>query len=773
LNLLQSWHDGLDEYGDGVRAILQTTESERPPVLDVLARLIQPAAGYEAAIEAALGPFLRALVVASSSDAFACGRWLRERQAGYALIVWVIEQPAAHLSRTAPAAVQDGLQPLAAFVTSQPTLRPLIERLLRNMFVVDALDTTRHVSADVAPMGAVAASGLQQVPTITVVTPHGELLHRDGWLRGGATPIVEHAPGSRPDAPASTLLVHERELRELPATIEHLSREIRDLQVNRARATSLQSERQLALAAYEQDVRGAETRAQEFARQVATLQREEERAQSDLRLSQAIAEQLTAEMAGIEQEIEATTVRVSEQETRQRDASDAARTVQEFVDELVARNRNQQEELARQRTMLAVQRQEVKTLLQQGEQTQAQLNELVLQIERRAARIQTIVDQQAGIDQTTADQQESLGALRTQLRESTVAMGETEAALAHAEGMLAQFDRDQAGARQQLAAAETDYRRTMIEAQRASDALEALVGQIREELIELGELTPESNADDVVRRFDQGADHRTTESSDEPQLPRGNDAPLADPHKQDEAAKMRRQIEGLRNRLRQLGGFDPDAPQAYEELRTRHEFLTTQVRDMEQGAANLRSIIVELDTTMRRQFAETFAAVNLRFQRHFTALFSGGAARLELTAPRRQSMDDEDQETAAHASTAKGVGVGGIEVFVQIPGKRVQDLSLLSGGERAMVSVALLFALLETNPPPFCLLDEVDAALDEANVVRFCEILHQLAESTQFIVITHNRVTMTHASAIYGVSMGADSVSRILSMRLAEVSAPR
>jgi chromosome segregation protein len=112
-------------------------------------------------------------------------------------------------------------------------------------------------------------------------------------------------------------------------------------------------------------------------------------------------------------------------------------------------------------------------------------------------------------------------------------------------------------------------------------------------------------------------------------------------------------------------------------------------------------------------------------------------------------------------------------VFVQIPGKRVQDLSLLSGGERAMVSAALLFSLLETNPPPFCLLDEVDAALDEANVVRFCEILRTLSEQTQFVVITHNRVTMTHAAAIYGVSMGTDSVSRVLSMRLAEVKVGR
>ncbi len=241
---------------------------------------------------------------------------------------------------------------------------------------------------------------------------------------------------------------------------------------------------------------------------------------------------------------------------------------------------------------------------------------------------------------------------------------------------------------------------------------------------------------------------------------------------------MRRQIDQLRNRLRHLGGYDPDAPQAYEELKTRYDFLTGQVRDMEQASTNLRTVIAELDATMRRQFAETFQAVNLRFQRHFATLFSGGSARLEMTAPRRKSADDDDEDdaelSADHASSASKSAAalaGGIEIFVQIPGKRVQDLALLSGGERAMVSVALLFALLETNPPPFCLLDEVDAALDEANVVRFCDILKHLAEQTQFIVITHNRVTMTHARAIYGISMGGDSVSRVLSMRLAEATA--
>ncbi|HKB48292.1 MAG TPA: AAA family ATPase, partial [Ktedonobacterales bacterium] len=197
--------------------------------------------------------------------------------------------------------------------------------------------------------------------------------------------------------------------------------------------------------------------------------------------------------------------------------------------------------------------------------------------------------------------------------------------------------------------------------------------------------------------------------------------------------------------------------------------------DMEQAAVNLRGVIQELDATMRRQFEETFQIVNEHFARHFVTLFGGGAARLELVAPRRprgEENDDEDDDDEV-AAAPKAAVAGGVEVIVQIPGKKVQDLSLLSGGERAMVSVALLFALLETNPPPFCLLDEVDAALDEANVMRFCEILKTLAQETQFIVITHNRVTMTHADAIYGISMGGDSVSRVLSMRLAEVATGR
>jgi len=140
----------------------------------------------------------------------------------------------------------------------------------------------------------------------------------------------------------------------------------------------------------------------------------------------------------------------------------------------------------------------------------------------------------------------------------------------------------------------------------------------------------------------------------------------------------------------------------------------------------------------------------------------------------RQMQDEFAAKSHAKAVAAMDAGKFKNEIVaVQIPGKKVQDLTLLSGGERALVSAALLFALLETNPPPFCLLDEVDAALDESNVVRFCEILKALSEQTQFIMITHNRMAMTFADAIYGTSMQADSITRVVSMKLAEVASIR
>ncbi len=518
-------------------------------------------------------------------------------------------------------------------------------------------------------------------------------------------------------------------------------------------ASDAQAQRRTREERLKKDAQAAEARGQELARAVTTAQREQERSESELHLAETVAEQITAEVEGIEQEVSATVERVAEQEDAQREMVERVEDAQAEVDEITARNRGQLDDLNRARTTLALHKQEAATLAQRAEQIRGQLREIEAQVSRRGERLAAIIVQREQLQIATGEEEASIQVLRERVRSLGEVLRRHDERQAELERQIGSLERGQSAERQELARLEVEYRRAIVDAQRARDTLETLAQQIRDELGAEGDDDPLSTI---------------IEPSEEAE----SDAPELSP---EELGRMRRQIDSLRSRLKHLGGYDPEAPQQYEELKTRYDFLTGQIRDLTEASTNLRQIITELDATMRRQFVETFHAVNERFQRHFTTLFSGGAARLELTAPRREQSDEDDEEAAApdELSVPRKTAFGGIEVYVQIPGKRVQDLSLLSGGERAMVSAALLFALLETNPPPFCMLDEVDAALDEANVVRFCDILKQLAVSTQFIVITHNRVTMTNANAIYGVSMGADSVSRVLSMRLAEVPLAR
>ena len=208
----------------------------------------------------------------------------------------------------------------------------------------------------------------------------------------------------------------------------------------------------------------------------------------------------------------------------------------------------------------------------------------------------------------------------------------------------------------------------------------------------------------------------------------------------------------LRRRFHELGAVNPYAHDEYAELKTRLDGLEAQASDMTLAIVRTRELIAELDTMIADHFRTTFEALETAFAARFEQLFGGGFARLSLTDP-------------------TDLGATGIEIVARPPGKKPQALAMLSGGERALTAVALLFAMLEVRPVPFCVLDEVDAALDEANVGRFADSLRSLAHQTQFIVITHNRGTIEAADALYGVTVGDDSVSRVISLRLDEAQA--
>ena len=215
--------------------------------------------------------------------------------------------------------------------------------------------------------------------------------------------------------------------------------------------------------------------------------------------------------------------------------------------------------------------------------------------------------------------------------------------------------------------------------------------------------------------------------------------------------EIRRQIENLKGKIKALGNINVNAIEDYKEVSERYEFMRTQHEDLVNAQAELEKIIEELDTGMRRQFDEKFREIRAEFDKVFKELFGGGRGTLEL-------LEGEDILEA------------GIQIIAQPPGKKLQNMMQLSGGEKALTAISLLFAIQNLKPSPFCLLDEIEAALDDSNVDRFAGYLHKLTKNTQFIVITHRRGTMMSADRLYGITMQEKGVSTLVSVNLIEDS---
>ncbi|MDD3190093.1 MAG: AAA family ATPase [Candidatus Pacebacteria bacterium] len=234
-------------------------------------------------------------------------------------------------------------------------------------------------------------------------------------------------------------------------------------------------------------------------------------------------------------------------------------------------------------------------------------------------------------------------------------------------------------------------------------------------------------------------------------------------------------IRRLKNQLEQIGGIDPLIMDEYRETQQRFEFLSSQSKDLEEASESLKKVIKELDEKVEKLFKVSFKSIGDEFDRYFKIIFGGGKAGLSIKYETEEKenmvegdggqIEVEEKETE---ETAKKK-IAGIEISAFPPGKKINNLSMLSGGERALTSIAILFAIIAHNPPPFSVLDEIDAALDEANSFRLSRIIKEIADKTQFIIITHNREMMNQADVLYGVTMQDDGVSKIVSVKLDEL----
>jgi chromosome segregation protein len=248
--------------------------------------------------------------------------------------------------------------------------------------------------------------------------------------------------------------------------------------------------------------------------------------------------------------------------------------------------------------------------------------------------------------------------------------------------------------------------------------------------------------------------------------------------------KLESEIYKLKLKMEQIGGIDPMVIDEYNETKKRFEFLNNESQDLDRAIVSLKEIIKEMEQKIEEKFSSTYEAINKEFTKYFRIIFSGGNAHLTKIKMKNKKYKNKDKEDLGEDNGNEKDSEEnfenmdkqeeekdeiGVDISACPPGKKISNLNMLSGGERSLTSLALLFAVISHNPPPFSILDEVEAALDEANSRRFGRIIKELSSDTQFVIITHNRETMRQASLLYGVTMGEDGISKLLSVRIDQI----
>jgi len=684
----------------------------------MVGQLLRVPAGFERAIEAALADSLHAVVVETQEDALAAIELLLSEDLGRATVI-----PLRDVQMISPINILDerGVLGVASdLVRCDARYRPLVNSLLGRTIVAENLGIAKKV----------LRRGLGNV-----VTRDGILLRPLGAISAGSARAIRRA------------FVHQREVGELPTDLGRL-RERHDEAT--AALETAQRLRDEAKAEYEQ------------------LAPELERIRAEL----ADAERALREHRA---RLPSTASRLSAQHARRHDAqrglAQAQHAIEAFADEAERARAHALEQTAAHDRLRA----EIDTEIESREtiaQSAAQYTSRVAALNKEREAL----DQQQSLQAAGVARVEQELSRRTELASSldselaaiaarlTVTSGEFDAKsrefdqdreeLAPARHSLEQAESRQRGINDELAAARSksmEAERALIEAEATvrlrSEEIDALRQRLEEEGFRPsgeGEIEPAVTPADDTGRPPAWLAAERRDGGDAPPPVRGG--ARTDP------VALRERVTELRAEIRSLGPVNEQAGEDFAENRERHEFLSTQLKDLSDAEASLQEAIEELERIMRERFSSTFQKVNTEFQRYFTTFFGGGNAELLLT------------KTDEH-------GLPGVDIIAQPPRKKVRSIQLLSGGERSLTALALLFALLQTHPSPICVLDEVDAALDEANVDRFTAVLNELAERTQFIIVTHNRRTLEMADTIYGVSMGDDSTSTVLSLKLEEIPA--
>ncbi|NJP52921.1 chromosome segregation protein SMC [Streptomyces sp. SBST2-5] len=695
---------------DGTGALLQAKD-RLTGLLGPAAELLTVTPGYEVPLAAAFGAAADALAVTSPSAAADAIRLLRKQDGGRAALLVAREpsEPGPAAAEHGPAAAE-GLpataRPAARLVSGPSDLMPAVHRLLRDIVVVATLEDAEDL--------------VYRHPQLTAVTAEGDLL--------GA----HFAQGGSAGAPS---------LLEVQASVDEAAAELQELAVG---CEELAREQQAA--------------AERRARAAAEVEELGERRRAADREKSAVAQQLgrlAGQARGAAGEAE-------------RSAAAAARA-QEALDKALAEVEELAERLAVAEEMPIEEEPDTSRrdrLAADGANARQTEMEARLQLRTHEERVKALAGRADALDRAARAEREARARAeqrRARMRHEA-AVAEAVAAgarqlLAHVEVSLARAEEERAAAEaakaqreQELARARTEGRDLKAELDKLTDSVhrgEVLGAEKRLRIEQLETKALEELGVEPAVLVEEYGPHQPVPPSppaegeqlpEDPEHPRNQPRPFV-------RAEQEKRLKAAERAYQQLGKVNPLALEEFAALEERHQFLSEQLEDLKKTRADLLQVVKEVDERVEQVFTEAYRDTAREFEGVFSRLFPGGEGRLVLTDP-------DNMLTT------------GVDVEARPPGKKVKRLSLLSGGERSLTAVALLVSIFKARPSPFYVMDEVEAALDDTNLQRLIRIMQELQETSQLIVITHQKRTMEVADALYGVSMQGDGVSKVISQRL-------
>ncbi|HEX9368934.1 MAG TPA: chromosome segregation protein SMC [Vicinamibacterales bacterium] len=714
------------EYGDGARLILAES-GDAVAQLGSVADSVEVDQEYERAVDAALGDLLQHVVVRTHADADAGLQFVKERAAGRVGFVVVVGDPADSVDSAPLAPLASPLAPpasplgqaLTSLVRVSGPGADAIRAQVSHVFVTSTRDEARTLALETGG---------------TAVTRGGEVFRGAHRVEGGARDE------------ARSLLTTKREIKELreraeagDATLVRLLEEAASLDMAIAAAesaiASLQTElhrQEKAVVGYDLQVRAADDAADRVSRKQEQIALERRSADEELRAQERREDEARQSIQRIETEQRAADDQLSAAQRTLFGARDTAANQSRVTAEAKAAHAA----LVERTSALATEVQRLEDAARELEQrVVARAGELQRNVSRREELREGIGASERRLDEDLR----TFDDLREQVRTADEASQE----------LRARFDAQEARIRDARKALETVRDdASHLEVQRAT--AESDLGHLATSCVDTVQASLDEVSAEVAQMERDGllASPKAVEDTPEPaEVEEGAEVVAEPAPAASRTLTPDEMVADLRAKVERMGAVNMMAIDQFDDLESRHTFLTAQRKDLVDSIAATNDAIRKIDKTTRERFQEAFTIINENFEGTFTTLFGGGKAGLVL-------LDESDALES------------GIDIIASPPGKRLQSIQLLSGGEKALTAMALMFAIFKYRPSPFCLLDEIDAPLDDANIGRFVEMLQGMGDHTQFILITHNRKTMEIADRLYGVTMEEPGVSKLISVQL-------